>query len=155
MRAARSIRFAGRPQKFLSLQTGTIDPTQKSQGAICAALRAPGKSFGDYLTEQMARIDWPGLQSILPSLLADAASDDKRTAAAITSALEAESPQEKWVLIEPMIFTQKGTLRGRTYNASSAKDPAVTELLAVKGDLGSLIHIALETQDDTQSDCRG
>ena len=114
--------------------------------AVRAALRAPDTGSAEYLSAQLERVDWDGLKGILPILLSDAASDDKRSAAAITDALEAPGDAAKWRALTRLFFTDKGTLRARVYNAGSAKDAAVSSLLSTKDPLGSVAEIALITQ---------
>ena len=114
--------------------------------AVRAALRAPVAGSSEFLSTQLALIDWEGLRIILPSLLNDAASDDKRSAAAISDALEATTDTAKWNALTRLFFTDKGTLRSRVYNAGSTKDAAVTALLSTKDPFGSVAQIALDTQ---------
>lgn len=114
--------------------------------AVRAALRAPDTGKDNYLANQMAKVDWQGLKNILPSLLAESKRDEKRSADAIEAGLKARTPSEQWEAVSGICFKQDGDLFARTYNAHAAKDAAVAELLSVKGDLGSVIEIALETQ---------
>ena len=113
--------------------------------AVRAALRAPDAGADAFLSTQLSQIDWDGLKNILSSLLSDAASDDKRSALAITDALEANSDKAIWGALTRLFFTDRGTLRARVYNAGSAKDAAVTDLLSTKEPLGRAAQIVVET----------
>ena len=120
---------------------------EKMARAVRAALHAPDATLEEFLEAQMSAVDWAGLKSILPTLMVDAKGDDKRTADGISAALSASTANEKWIALQPVFFTGAGGLRKRIYNAGSAKDTAVTELLSVQGDTGSVTQIVLETSD--------
>lgn len=115
--------------------------------AVRQALHAPDTGSVYYLEVQLNRMDWSGLAAILPVLLQDSASDDKRTAGALSEALEAASPNAKWPALSRLFFTDAGKLRSRVYNAASAENPSVSALLSTKDPLGSAAQIMIETRD--------